>query len=271
MTIITHCWKETQINQTSGDTEIARYTVPTGYVNVSKMCQHHNKLWADYKRMNGSTAYLEALSLDMGITTSNLIIEIKGTPNGDASLQGTWVHPEIAIDVAAWINVEFKVWANRTLRKVITGKPLEPQEVTKRFLTGREFADECIADKPVTPSPKYSRDFAREANRVWHGKDSDRFQGLQHFINKFIYDRYPWEARFKIDFNREVHKCTNTKHSYFRDGIPSDLLEDALGKITCLLGQCESGNRTKFYKIYADAMSDENFWKVEKGQIEKVS
>lgn len=219
MTIITHSWKETQINQTSGDTQIARYTVPSGYVNVTKMCAQHGKSWADYKKINSSKAYIEALSLDMKIIASSLVIEIKGTPSGDASLQGTWVHPEIAIDVAAWINVEFKVWANRTLRKVITGEPLAPQEVTKRYLTGKEFADECIADRPVTAAPKYSRDFAREANRVWHGKESDRFQGLQHFINKFIYDRYPWEARFKIDLNRVTHKYKHTKHSYFRDGI----------------------------------------------------
>ena len=83
MTIITHSWKETQVNQASGDTQIARYIIPSGYVNVSKMCRQRNKLWADYKRMNASIAYVEALSLDMGIPASSLLIEIKGTPDDD--------------------------------------------------------------------------------------------------------------------------------------------------------------------------------------------
>lgn len=244
-----------------------------GYVNVTQLSKAYYQAtgivkepanWTRNKRTQESIAYLATV---LRIPTSDLVIVNQGNFTGKE--QGTWVHPKLAVNYAIWLSVELEYvvfgWVEDWLLK---GK--QP-ETTKVYLTGKEFADECIADKPVTVAPKYTRDFAREANRVWHGKESDRFQGLQHFINKFIYDRYPWEARFKIDLNRVTHKYKHTKHSYFRDGVPTDLLEDALGKITCLLEQCETGDRATFYKVYCAAMTDDNFWKVEKETIEKVS
>jgi hypothetical protein len=51
------------------------------------------------------------LENDLGITRSFLILEIGGF--GDK--QSTWVHPEIAIDVGAWVFIPFRIWVNRTI------------------------------------------------------------------------------------------------------------------------------------------------------------
>lgn len=266
MTIIAHFWKETEVEQTYGETFLSHYTIPSGFVNVTKICKKHNKLWSEYKRLPQTARYLDALALDLGFSQDDLIINIQGGKN-----QGTWVHPEIGIDLAAWISVEFKVWANRTLRKVIIGEFSLSKKEVQAFIDDSEVAELFIASEPQSQLPKYEIDFAREVNRVWLSKDSESFRGLQHFINKFVYDRYPWEARFKIDISRAKSKKKITKHSYFHNGIPTDMLKDALGKIICLLEQCETGNKIQFMELYQEKMSDFDFWKIERGALTKVS
>lgn len=262
MDIIARDWKGLLVGQRRID----------GYVNVTQLCKAYWQAtgiikepsgWLRNKRTQDTITYLSSV---LQINRTDLVVVVQG---GEPEQQGTWVHPKLVVGFAIWLSYELEFivlgWVEDWL---LHGKTPVANNV---YLTGKEFADECIASKPVTPDPKYTRDFAREVNRVWHGKDSDKFQGLQHFINKFVYDRYPWEARFKIDMNRAMSKTKVTKHSYFRDGIPTDLLEDALGKITCLLEQCETGNRTQFYQVYAEAMSDDDFWKVERGALTKIS
>ena len=43
-----------------------------GYVSLTDMAKIHNKSVADYLRLDSTKAYLEALSLDMGIPVSSL-------------------------------------------------------------------------------------------------------------------------------------------------------------------------------------------------------
>ncbi|MFN6538319.1 MAG: KilA-N domain-containing protein [Nostoc sp. EkiNYC01] len=119
MNLVTHDWNGSAIAQLSEATKIAKYDVPTSYVNATQMCKACNKLWADYARLESTKAYWEGLSMSMGITIDLLVITIA---TGKNHHRGTWVHPEIAIDLAQWVSVEFRIWANRTLRQVITGQ-----------------------------------------------------------------------------------------------------------------------------------------------------
>lgn len=91
------------------------------------MCHANNKSWGHYKERKSTKAYWTALSNDIGIPISSLIIEI----DGYGSSQGTWVHPEIAIDLAQWVSVEFRLWANRTLMKVM----LDQESVQHQSMT----------------------------------------------------------------------------------------------------------------------------------------
>ena len=86
------------------DTPISRRTTD-GYVNATAMCKANGKQWNDYWRTDRATAYLEALCTETGIPVSSLCLSLKGGSN-----QGTWVHPQVAIDLARWINAPFAVW-----------------------------------------------------------------------------------------------------------------------------------------------------------------
>ncbi|MBD2302783.1 KilA-N domain-containing protein [Nostoc sp. FACHB-190] len=122
--MLTHLWRDSEINQMPQDEEIGKYSIPKGYVNATQMCHANNKSWGHYKERKSTKGYWAALSNDIGIPISSLVIEI----DGYGSSQGTWVHPEIAIDLAQWVSVEFRLWANRTLMKVMTGQETVQQQ-----------------------------------------------------------------------------------------------------------------------------------------------
>ena len=110
MTIIRHSYNGFDIFQEND-----------GYVSLTDMAKASGKLVADYLRLKETNEYIQGLSDDMGIPISSLIQTVRGKGKN----QGTWAHPEIAIDFAQWCSVPFRIWANRTLKKEISQqKPL---------------------------------------------------------------------------------------------------------------------------------------------------
>ena len=89
-----------------------------GYVSLTVMSQAGKKKVNDYLRLKSTKEYLEAFSESTGIPVDLLIVVNESEGSNDN--RGTWAHPEIAIDFAKWVNVDFRIWANRTLRQVIS-------------------------------------------------------------------------------------------------------------------------------------------------------
>lgn len=122
MQIQTHFYNNNAIDQLAQETRFTKFNVPAGYVNATQMCKASGKLWGNYAQLDSTKAYWEALSSDIGIPISELVLTIRGGNDEQRRSQGTWVHPEIAIDLAQWVSVEFRIWANRELKRVIEQK-----------------------------------------------------------------------------------------------------------------------------------------------------
>jgi hypothetical protein len=114
---VMHDWQGNSITQLKEKTLIASFEIPAGYVNATQMCKACGKQWGHYASLDSTKAYWEVLSAEIGIPISGLIISIKG--GNDKEAQGTWVHPEVGIDLAQWVSIEFRIWANRALRQVM--------------------------------------------------------------------------------------------------------------------------------------------------------
>jgi len=99
--------------------EIIHQRVKDGYVDATAMCKAAAKLWADYNRLATTGLYLQALSADMGIPISELVQSIRG---GSPALQGTWVHPQVAIHLAQWLSPEFAVKVTKWIFDWMSGK-----------------------------------------------------------------------------------------------------------------------------------------------------
>ena len=88
---------------------------PDRYVSLTDMAQATGKMFADWKRLDSSKSYLEALSSVVGIATSDLLqIKQGGTPQD----RGTWGHPSVAIEFGRWLSPEFGIWCNIHLHSI---------------------------------------------------------------------------------------------------------------------------------------------------------
>ncbi|HCT7913257.1 KilA-N domain-containing protein [Acinetobacter baumannii] len=108
--LITHNVDNNIIHQRSSD----------GYVNATALCRAVGKQFNDYSRTKTTQAFLAALSRSTKIPVDLLVITIS---DGDNYRRGTWVHPQVAINLGQWCSPEFAVavaqfvnaWATGTL------------------------------------------------------------------------------------------------------------------------------------------------------------
>jgi hypothetical protein len=92
-----------------------------GYLNATDMCKATGKLFSGYKRLKSTKEYLDALSSDMQIHTSNIIQVVRGvTKDRTAQEQGTWIHPNASIHLAIWCNSEFAVMVTKWTYELLT-------------------------------------------------------------------------------------------------------------------------------------------------------
>lgn len=90
-----------------------------GYINATAMCRAAERSWADYQRLQQTQRFFTALASDMGIPMSELVQSIRG---GDWRLQGTWVHPQVAIHLAQWLSADFAVRVTQWVFEWMSGK-----------------------------------------------------------------------------------------------------------------------------------------------------
>jgi hypothetical protein len=94
-----------------------------GYINATAMCKVAKKLFGHYIENKQTKAFLAALQADIGIPISGLVQSVKG---GDPSLQGSWVHPQVAINLATWLSPEFAVLVSKWVYEWMSGKSRPP-------------------------------------------------------------------------------------------------------------------------------------------------
>lgn len=94
-----------------------------GYINATAMCRVAGKQWGHYRSLNSTEAFLQELGSDIGIPITELVQSVRG---GEPSLQGTWVHPDVAIHLAQWLSPKFAVRVSRWVREWMTGATVAP-------------------------------------------------------------------------------------------------------------------------------------------------
>src|SRR3546814_633207 len=99
--------------------EIIHQRVRDGYINATAMCKAAGKLFNDYWRLKTTPEFAMELSAETGIPVSELIQSVKG---GDPTLQGTWIHPRVAIHLAQWLSPKFAVAVSKWVMDWMSGK-----------------------------------------------------------------------------------------------------------------------------------------------------
>ncbi|MES2981753.1 MAG: KilA-N domain-containing protein [Verrucomicrobiota bacterium] len=93
--------------------------VTDGYINATALCQASGKQFNDYFRLKNTQAFLEELSTETGIPVSEMVVISKG---GNVRTQGTWIHPDIAVNLGQWCSPKFAVLVSKWVREWMSGK-----------------------------------------------------------------------------------------------------------------------------------------------------
>lgn len=102
-------WNGTPITRRSTD----------GYVNATSMCKANGKRWSDFRESVAAASYMEALSRKTGIPVYDLVVSKQG--------EGTWIHPDLATELARWISADFSVFVNQWFREELEARVRDPQ------------------------------------------------------------------------------------------------------------------------------------------------
>jgi len=74
--------------------------VRDGYISATALCQSVGKRWSDYRSLKSTGEFIEELTLQTGLPEDQLIHVVSG---GNAAMQGTWIHPYLAINLGQWL------------------------------------------------------------------------------------------------------------------------------------------------------------------------
>ncbi len=90
-----------------------------GYVNATAMCNAVGKKFNDYSRLKATAEFLSELSKSTGIPADQLIFTETTGPNTG---RGTWVHPDVAINLGQWCSPKFAVAVSQWVRDWMAGR-----------------------------------------------------------------------------------------------------------------------------------------------------
>ncbi len=137
-----------------------------GFINATVMCKAHNKDVSDWLKTDDTWDLVIALADDLGVFPKNpksgnsvftrvsgiypsLVIVKKGSPEFGG---GSWIHPDLAIDLASWCSKKFAIQVSRWVQEwLTTGKnPVynEP-DLDKEYIAWQERYDIRIELKDV--------------------------------------------------------------------------------------------------------------------------
>ena len=108
-----------------------------GYINATAMCTAAGKLFGNYYQNKSTQDFMRALELDIGIPISKLLQQFTGRP---ANLQGTWVHPQVAIHLAQWLSPTFAVQVSKWVFEWMSGRVAQPTRLpdhVRRYLVNQ--------------------------------------------------------------------------------------------------------------------------------------
>ena len=99
--------------------DIIQQRLMDGYVNATALCKASGKKFNDYSRLKNTEEFINELSAETGIPATALIQVIQG---GEPQFQGTWVHPQVAINLAQWASPKFAVLVSKWVLEWMQGK-----------------------------------------------------------------------------------------------------------------------------------------------------
>lgn len=125
------------------------------FLNATAIAKHFNKLPNEWLRLDSTQEYIEKLCENLNAGKSRISENINTRKSGNLnSVQevgkshfikttrgvngGTWLHRRLAVPFARWLNVEFAIWCDEQIEKILINKNQPKQLALPETITPEE-------------------------------------------------------------------------------------------------------------------------------------
>lgn len=95
-----------------------------GYVNATKLCVSAKKDFFEWKRSKSAKSYMKYLESLPGFSGNKLII----TDTGRNSIRGSYVHPDLIINIAQWCSPEYSHKVTKVMHEYHSKQAIEEKD-----------------------------------------------------------------------------------------------------------------------------------------------
>jgi hypothetical protein len=143
------------------------------YINATQLCQAGSKKFSHWYSLDITKQLINELASDAGIPASQLIDVKKG--NSNEIIQGSWIHPDLAIQLAQWLSPKFAIQVSRWIRQLFTNGKVE---------TKLQLANDKIKLLENTYLKKHKRDNYPNKNVIYMLTTEHNLKNRTYIIGK---------------------------------------------------------------------------------------
>jgi len=149
------------------------------FINATQLCQAGGKQFNDWFRLNNTKQLINEAVSETGIPVSQLVDIKKG--NSGEFIQGTWIHPDLAIQLAQWLSPKFAIQVSKWIRQLFTSGKVE---ITEKLLTENKLKDQKIKLLEDTYLKKHKREDYPDTNVIYIITTDDHLKNRTYIIGK---------------------------------------------------------------------------------------
>ena len=158
------------------------------FINATQLCQAGGKQFNDWYRLNTTKQLINELACETGIPVSQ---SKTGIPVLDLSKLvdinkggthiGTWIHPELAIQLAQWLSPKFAIQVSKWIINLFTNGKVE---ITTKLLTENKLKDQKIKLLEDTYLKKHKREDYPDKNVIYIITTVDHLKNRIYIVGK---------------------------------------------------------------------------------------
>ena len=97
---------------------VSFFTGKSVMVNATEMAKPFGKRVSDWMDNQYSKEYIQAL-IDVRKSVSADFQAVRVVKGGNPTLQGTWMHEDVALEFARWLSPAFAIWCNDRIKELL--------------------------------------------------------------------------------------------------------------------------------------------------------
>lgn len=176
-----------------------------GFINLTLLCQAGGKKFNHWVRNVKSQKFLDVLACMLQMNTTQLVCVVQG---GDSKLQGSWGHPQVAINIALWISPLFCAKVTQWLISFHELKHINVFETIKKSIQS-ENLDKTTAGYIYALTSDVLCNNIHKIGKTKHDANylkSDRYKTpygdrVKVLLHKYVSDRHTAENILKSKLN----------------------------------------------------------------------